>query len=138
MTLDDVLTGMRRGLAGRCPQCGKGPLLHSYLKVVSPCGVCGHDNAQYPSDDAPPYFTILIVGHLVIAPLVLLPVWRWPVGWVLGVTLPSVAALTLFLLPRVKGAIIGLMWALGHTNADLALEDGAVGWNDDGGRAGRR
>jgi uncharacterized protein (DUF983 family) len=138
MAFDVVMTGMRRGFAGHCPQCGKGPLLHRYLKVVSPCRVCGHDNAQYPSDDAPPYFTILIVGHLVIAPLLLLPVWRWPIGWVLGVTLPGVAALTLLLLPRVKGAIIGLMWAMGHTNADLALEDGAVGWSDGGRRAGQR
>ena len=131
MTLSDLLSGLRRGFTGHCPQCGKGPLLHSYLKVVSPCGVCGHDNARYPSDDAPPYFTILIVGHLVVAPLLLLPfVWRWPVAWVLALVLPSVGGLTLLLLPRVKGAIIGLMWALGHTQADHALDDGAsAGWS---------
>ena len=44
------------------------------------CEVCGHDNAQYPSDDAPPYFTILIVGHLVIAPALFFHfIWTWPV-----------------------------------------------------------
>lgn len=48
--------------------CGRGPLLARYLTVVSPCAICGNVNAQYPSDDAPPYFTILIVGHFVVAP----------------------------------------------------------------------
>lgn len=132
MTQAAWLTGLRRGFIGRCPQCGKGALLRNYLKVQSPCLVCGHDNAQYPSDDAPPYFTILIVGHLVIAPLLCFPfIWRWPVGLVLALTMPTVAVLTLLLLPRVKGAVIGVMWALRHVESDVAGADGAVGWDVD-------
>ena len=104
--------GLRRGLAGRCPNCGKGHLYRAYLKVKA-CEVCGHDNAVYPADDAPPYFTILIVGHLVIAPLLCFPfIWQAPTALVLGTTLPAIGVLTLLFLPRVKGAIIGLMWAL--------------------------
>ena len=64
MTQPSIAIGLWRGFTGRCPNCGKGALLHRYLKVTSPCPTCGHDNAQYPSDDAPPYFTILIIGHL--------------------------------------------------------------------------
>jgi len=90
---------MQRGLVGRCPRCGEGK--------------CGNDNTQYPSDDAGPYFTILLVGHIVIAPLLCFSwIWTAPVGWVIGTTLPAIAILTLLLLPRVKGAIVGLLYAL--------------------------
>ncbi len=113
MTQATIATGLWRGFTGRCPNCGKGALLHRYLKITSPCEVCGHDNAQYPSDDAPPYFTILIIGHIVIAPLLLFPfVWQWPAAAVLAVTLPTVCALTLWLLPRVKGAVVGVQWGI--------------------------
>ena len=113
MTQSLLLAGLWRGFSGHCPSCGKGPLLHRYLKVTSPCPVCHHDNAQYPSDDAPPYFTILIVGHVVIAPLLLFPfIWMWPTPLVLALTLPVVGGLTLWLLPRVKGAVIGAQWAI--------------------------
>jgi uncharacterized protein (DUF983 family) len=113
MSRSKLFTGLTRGFSERCPECGQGRLFHRYLKVDSPCGACGHDNAQYPSDDAPPYFTILIIGHLVIAPLLFFPfIWTWPVGWVIGTTLPSIAILTLVLLPRVKGAVIGAQWAI--------------------------
>jgi uncharacterized protein (DUF983 family) len=77
------------------------------------CSVCGHDNAQYRADDAGPYFTILIVGHLVIGPMLFSPfIWKAPIGWVLGTTLPTIAILTLVLLPIVKGGVIGAQWAL--------------------------
>jgi len=113
MSQSNLIAGLARGLAERCPACGEGRLFRRYLKVSSPCLACGHDNGRYPSDDAPPYFTILIIGHLVIAPMLFLPfVWTWPVTWVLGMTLPSIAVLTLVLLPRVKGAVIGVQWAI--------------------------
>jgi uncharacterized protein (DUF983 family) len=105
--------GLKRGWTGRCPQCGQGRLLRAYLKVVSPCPACGHDNGQYPADDAPPYFTILIIGHVVVAPVLCLSfIWTLPAGWVLAVTLPAILAATLLLLPRVKGAVIGAQWAI--------------------------
>ncbi len=113
MSQSFLAVGLWRGFSGHCPNCGKGPVLHRYLKVVSPCPACGHDNAQYPSDDAPPYFTILIVGHLIVAPLLLFPfIWQWPVALVLGITLPLVGGLTLLLLPRVKGAVVGAQWTI--------------------------
>lgn len=106
------LPGMRRGLAGRCPNCGEGKLYRAYLKVTQ-CAACGHDNTQYHADDAGPYFTILLVGHVVIGPMLFLPfIWQAPTALVIGTTLPAIAVLTLLLLPRVKGAIIGLHWAL--------------------------
>jgi uncharacterized protein (DUF983 family) len=107
-----IVRGMARGLLGRCPNCGQGKLYRAYLKV-QPCPACGHDNTQYPADDAGPYFTIILMGHLVVAPLLIFPlIWNAPTPVILGVLLPAVGAITLVMLPRVKGAIIGLHWAL--------------------------
>ena len=108
-----VAVGLRRGAAGRCPNCGRGRLFRAYLKVRPACEICGHDNGQYPADDAPPYFTILILGHLVIGPLLIFPfIWTWPVGLVLAILIPALTVLTLTLLPIVKGAVVGVLWAL--------------------------
>ncbi|HMO43873.1 MAG TPA: DUF983 domain-containing protein [Phenylobacterium sp.] len=116
------LTALRRGLKGRCPACGEGALFWRYLKVEPACRSCGHDLAQYPADDGPAYFTILIVGHVVVAPLLLFPfMWESPVWLVLpGVLLP-LTGLTLLLLPRIKGAFIGGLMVLGVREKDRAI-----------------
>ncbi|WP_332766896.1 DUF983 domain-containing protein [Phenylobacterium sp.] len=115
-TAGTTFLGLKRGAWGRCPNCGDGRLFRAYLKVRSVCEVCGHENGRYPSDDAPPYFTILIVGHLVVAPLLAFRViWTVPTGLLLAILLPALAALTLAVLPIVKGAVVGVLWALGKT-----------------------
>jgi uncharacterized protein (DUF983 family) len=112
-TRNPVLTGFLRGAARRCPHCGEGALFRGYLKVDPTCGSCGHDNGSYRADDGPAYFTILIVGHLVVAPMLCLSfVWTWSPAWALAVTLPIVALATLVLLPIIKGGFIGVQWAL--------------------------
>ena len=108
--------GFMRGLAGRCPNCGEGHLFAGYLKVQPRCEACGHDLTVYRADDGPAYFTILIVGHLIIAPLLCFSfIWTWNPVLVLFLTLPPILAATLILLPRVKGAFIGGQWANGAT-----------------------
>ena len=108
-----VFTGLWRGFRRKCPNCGEGALFAGYLKVQPVCARCGHENGRYRADDAPPYFTILIVGHVVIAPMLMFSfVWKWPLGWVLLLTLLPLAAITLALLPLVKGAVIGAQWAM--------------------------
>lgn len=104
--------GMQRGLRHRCPNCGEGRLYRSYLKVVGECESCGHVLSAYRADDGPAYFTILLVGHLVVAPMLLMPfIWQWSPAVVLPITMIPLAALTLAVLPRIKGAFIGYMWA---------------------------
>jgi uncharacterized protein (DUF983 family) len=108
-----VLRGLVRGLHRRCPNCDRGRLFRGYLKVASRCETCGHDLGQYRADDAGPYFTVLLIGHLVIGPLLFFPfVWKASVGLVLGATMPLVLVLTLALLPVVKGAVIGVLWGV--------------------------
>ena len=134
MALSHVFSGLARGFRRRCPHCGEGRLLRGYVKVEPSCPSCGHDNAQYPSDDAPPYFTILLVGHLVIAPVLVLPfISDWPIGWVLLATLPALLVLTLWLLPRIKGAVIGLQWAIRESDGALPGQDrDDTGWGAGG------
>lgn len=113
---------MRRGFKGKCPACGASPLFWAYLKVEPVCHGCGHDLARYPADDGPAYFTILLVGHLLIAPLLLLPIiWQASPYYTVPATLIPLAVLTLVLLPRVKGTFIGLLYALNVKDTDAHL-----------------
>ena len=117
-----ILRAMTRGLRGRCPKCNDGPLFYRYLKVWPACDACGHDLDQYPSDDGPAYFTILLVGHLVVAPLLLFPIiWHSPVAVMVPAVLIPLAGLTMLILPRVKGAVVGMLYAVKIHRADAAI-----------------
>ncbi len=63
----DLGLAMRRGFMGRCPNCGKGKLFRAYLKVNPRCPSCDEDFSHQRADDAPPYLTMLIVGHVIVA-----------------------------------------------------------------------
>lgn len=110
-----VALGVRRGLRLRCPQCGEGHLFSSFLKVKG-CEVCGTDNTIYPSDDAPPYLTLFLVGHLVV-PFMFWMDKAWaPAMWVmLAIWMPLLALIALVTLPYMKGAVVGFAWANGVT-----------------------
>jgi uncharacterized protein (DUF983 family) len=108
----DAGTAVWRGFLGRCPQCGKGAMFRAYLKVADRCSVCGEELHHHQADDAPPYFTMLIVGHVVIAAVLAVEVAFHPAIWIhFALWIPLTLCLSLFLLPRVKGAIVGLQWA---------------------------
>lgn len=112
---------MLRGLACRCPSCGKAPLFYRYLKVEPVCQTCGHDLERYPSDDGPAYFTVLLVGHLVIVPFLILGgplIWKAPLHLLIPGALLSVGLITLTALPIIKGGVVGLTYALNITRAD--------------------
>lgn len=107
------LTGIKRGLRHRCPNCGEGKLYRGYLKVEDACAACGHDLSGYRADDGPAYFTILLVGHLVIAPLLLFPfIWQMSPWFVVPATVIPLTVLILLMLPRIKGAFIGGLWSI--------------------------
>ena len=115
---------MLRGLAGRCPHCGKGRLFYRYLKVEPVCRSCGHDLDRYPSDDGPAYFTVLLVGHLVIVPFLIFfsqLIWKANPWILVPAALATVGTITLVALPVIKGAVIGLTYALDINRADAHL-----------------
>ena len=103
---------MRRGWARRCPSCGSGPLLRGYLTVRESCPVCGEALHHQRADDGPAYLTILIVGHL-MAPLILFVFTKFRPDPLVLASVFSVGtvALSLYLLPRLKGALVALQWA---------------------------
>lgn len=112
--LEERLTGLaiRRGAMGRCPNCGEGRLFRSYLKVNDQCPACGEDLHHQRADDGPAYITILVVSHLLTAILLTVFIeWR-PSVWAMMVGfLGAAVVLSLLMLPRIKGAMIGLQWA---------------------------
>ncbi len=103
---------LARGWRCKCPKCGSGPLLHSYLKVNDTCTVCREELFHHQADDGPAYLTILIVGHI-MAPLLLLTftLWRPEPLTLFTIFAVGCVGLSLYLLPRLKGAIVGFQWA---------------------------
>jgi len=109
-----LIPAMLRGLMCRCPDCGIGRLFEGFLRVRGMCPNCGAELHHHRADDAPPYFTMVIVGHLVVGAVLWAeivyspPVWLHMVIW-----LPLTLVLSLALLRPIKGMIVGAQWALG-------------------------
>ncbi len=105
---------IKRGFLKKCPYCGRSPIFIKYIKTFKKCKSCGIALSAYKSDDGPAYVTIFIVGHILIplillaekyfSPPILLQMIVWPVATIL---------LSLCLLPRIKGAFIGIQIFLG-------------------------
>jgi uncharacterized protein (DUF983 family) len=115
------MTAVGRGLRGLCPACGQSRIFWKYLKVVPECPVCHAPLGLARADDAPPYFTIVAVGHIVVLGMLIVertvspPLWVQTALWV-----PLTIILALAFLQPIKGATVGLMLGLGilKTEAD--------------------
>ena len=103
---------LRNGWRRRCPNCGTGPLLKVYLKVHDECSVCREELHHQRADDGPAYLTILVVGHL-MAPLLHIVFTTWRPEPLVLFTIFAIGCVTLslYLLPRLKGAVVGFQWA---------------------------
>ena len=110
---------MGRGLLCRCPACGRSRLFYRYLKVIPECPVCHAPVGLARADDAPPYFTIVAVGHVVVPSMLILernvspPLWVQTAIWI-----PLTIILALGFLQPIKGATVGLMLRLGMLKND--------------------
>ena len=109
----DVWQAMKRGFRGRCPRGGEGKLFRAFLKTADSCSVCGQDFTPHRADDLPAYLVIVIVGHIVV-PLALMIETNYspPVALQLAIYLPLTFVASLALLQPVKGAVVGMQWAL--------------------------
>jgi uncharacterized protein (DUF983 family) len=112
-TYPSTAKALVRGVLERCPRCGQGRLLHHYLQMVDRCGVCGEPYGHLRTDDAASWLTILVVGTITV-PIILLcetnfhlPLW---IAYI--IYLPLIAGLTAIMLPRCKGAIAAVLWAM--------------------------
>jgi len=108
----DLSQAVWRGARRRCPACGTGPMMKSYLKVRDTCTVCGEELHHHRADDGPAWMTMFLVGHI-MAPLL---------GWAYFEFRPDPMVLTavfgigavaasLWLLPRTKGIFVSFQWA---------------------------
>ena len=109
----DRWLSVKRGFAGACPHCGQGRIFGKYLKVLPECAACGENLSHHRADDLPAYIVLFLVGHIVVGTLMttdpegLWPIWIHMILWPLMTLLLSLA-----LLQPVKGAVVGLQWAL--------------------------
>ena len=114
-----LFTAVGRGLMGHCPACGLTRAFAGYLKVVPKCLVCGAPLGLVRADDAPPYFVIFAVGHIVVPLLFWMEIAIHPPLWVhAAIWIPVSLVLSLVLLRPIKGATLGLMLKLGMVKAE--------------------
>lgn len=109
----NVWQSLRRGWRQQCPCCGAGALYKQYLKVTPACATCGTVLHHHRADDAPPYFVMTITGHFIIGGIFFVEKNYDVSPWVqMAIWTPLLLLMTLWLLPRVKGALVGYQWAL--------------------------
>lgn len=112
-------TAIGRGLLGRCPACGKSHIFNGFLRVVAECRTCGAPLGLARADDAPPYFTILITGHVVVPLMFMVDRMGEPPIWAMSaIFLPLTFFMALGLLRPIKGGTVGLMLNLNMLKSD--------------------
>jgi len=122
-----ILQSLLRGAHLTCPACGTGAMFKSYLKVSDHCPACAEALHHHRADDAPPYFTIVIVGHIVVGLVLAVEMAYRPPLWLhAALWLPLTVLLALAILPPIKGALVGLQWALLMHGFDPEGEDETV------------
>jgi uncharacterized protein (DUF983 family) len=108
-----LMQSLWRGSLLKCPACGVGSMFLRYLKVADTCPNCSEALHHHRADDAPAYFTMLIVGHVMVSLVLAVemayrpPLWLHAAPW-----LPLTVALALAVLAPMKGALIALQWSL--------------------------
>jgi len=132
----DTGRAILRGLLCRCPNCGQGPLFTSYLKVTPKCRHCGEAMDGHRADDAPPYITMFIVGHVVVGlNLAVERAAEWPMWLHFVVWIGLGLVMSLGMLQPVKGAMVALQWANRMHGFDPAGDYHDRGFGDPPGRA---
>lgn len=108
----DTRTAVLRGLRGRCPNCGAGPLLGGYLRVRDHCPVCREKLRLHRVANTPAYLTIACVAAIMV-PLLSYVFQTYRPDPLILFTIFSVGCvgLSLYLLPRLKGALVAFQWA---------------------------
>lgn len=103
---------LARGWRRKCPNCGTGPMFKGYLKVRDECQVCKQELHHHRADDGPAYLTILVVGHI-LAPLMhfYYVTFRPEPLMMFSVLSVGCVALSLYLLPRLKGVVVAIQWS---------------------------
>ena len=108
--LPTVAQSAIRGLACKCPRCGRGKLFAGFLTLRPRCEACGLDYTFIDTGDGPAIFIIMIAGAIVVASALIVEVTYQPPFWVHAVLwLPLILATTLLPLRSMKALLIALL-----------------------------
>lgn len=108
-----IMQASMRGIRQKCPSCGEGHLFDAFVKVTDKCESCDEELHHHRADDLPAYLVIAIVGKIVVAGFITIAMnYDWSTWQHLALWGPITILLSLYFLPRVKGAIVGVQWAL--------------------------
>jgi uncharacterized protein (DUF983 family) len=114
-----MIDALRRGALGTCPACGRTKLFRSFLKVRESCPACAAPLGLARADDAPPYFTIIVVGHVIVPSMLFVETnWAPPLWLDVAIWVPLTLAMSLALLQPIKGMTVGVMTSLGMLTPD--------------------
>jgi len=106
-----VLQSALRGLACKCPRCGKGKLFAGFLTLKQKCEACGLDYTFTDTGDGPAVFIIILAGAIVVACALIVEVKYQPPFWVHALLwLPLILATTLLPLRSMKALLIALQF----------------------------
>lgn len=110
-TLPTVTESAMRGLACKCPRCGKGKLYAGFLDLRPRCESCGLDYAFIDSGDGPAIFLIMIAGAIVVGSALIVEIKYQPPFWLHAVLwLPLILATTLLPMRSMKSLLIALQF----------------------------
>ena len=110
-TLPTITQSALRGLACRCPRCGRGKLYDGFLTLRPGCEACGLDYAFIDAGDGPAVFIILIAGAIVVGSALIVEVKYQPPFWVhAALWLPLTLVVTLWPLRAMKSLLIALQF----------------------------
>jgi len=113
-----TLTALFRGLKRRCPNCGKGHLFAGnrftrFIKIVDRCSACNERLGHIRADDIPAYFSVFLVGHIMLSGLLAVAEHQYPAWAQFAVAIPASVILLYLCMPSVKGAVAARLWGLG-------------------------
>lgn len=121
-TLPTVTESALRGIACKCPRCGKGSIYSGFLTLRPACDSCGLDFAFMDSGDGPAIFMIMISGAIVVGAALVVEIKYQPPFWLhAALWLPLIAATTLLPLRSMKSLLIALQYH--HKAAEGRLID---------------
>ena len=121
-TLPTVTETAMRGLACKCPRCGRGRLYGGFLNLRPNCEACGLDFAFIDSGDGPAIFIIMLAGAIVVGCALIVEIKYQPPFWLhAALWLPLIVATTLLPLRSMKSLLIALQYH--HKAAEGRLID---------------
>lgn len=108
-----MVSTLKAGLVGRCPQCRSGPLFASAasLSIREACPECGLDYGFVDPGDGPAVFAILVLGFVILGAALIVEFRIAPPLWVhLVVWLPVTSAVGFALLRPLKSTLVALQY----------------------------